>query len=262
MTAKIIENEKFDLIYLTGAGVTASLLGKPDLGLVTMTEMLSQAEYIADVCNIPIIADMDTGFGGIFNITRMIQKAEKSGLAGIHIEDQKWPKRCGYLKKVELISIEEMKERILAAVNARYNQNFQVIARIDAHGTKNINEVIERGSAYMEFGADMLFVNGLTTKKQVEIISKSLPFPQIYNYSTSGKAPKLSLNEIENLGFRIAIFPAFCLLASCFATISLLKELKKSGTLKNYENKMISFEDWNDILKLKEYEEYEWKLVK
>lgn len=257
MTARIIQKEGFPCIYLTGAGVSASILGRPDLGLVTMTEAINQAFNIVSAVDIPVIADMDTGYGNLMNVIRTVESAERVGLAGIHIEDQTYPKRCGYLEGVGLVSIPEMQERIVAALRARKNPEFQIIARIDVKGASSFSEVLERGHAYIEAGPSMLFVNGLTKREEVEKVAEVFSIPQIYNVSTSGKAPFIPREELIELGFKIVIYPAFAALAATKAIMDLLQELKRTGTVENYLQQMITFDELNQILGISQLGEEE-----
>ena len=187
--ARLVAKAGFDAIYMTGAGATASRLGMPDVGLLTMTEMADNAGRIADASGLPLVADADTGYGGPVNVRRTVQAYERAGVAGLHIEDQSWPKRCGHLAGKTVIPKAEMVAKIKAACDARIDPDFQVIARCDAIAVEGWEAAIDRVEAYEEAGADMLFIEAMTTMEQLAFAPKHFGVPCLFNMAGSGKTP-------------------------------------------------------------------------
>ena len=243
ITAKLIETAGFPAVYMTGAGTSVARLGYPDLALATMTEMLDNAGSIADAVDVPVIADADTGYGGVLNVRRTVRQYERSGVAALHIEDQDFPKRCGHLDDKRVIPVNDMVHKILAAVDARTDDDFTIIVRTDALAVTGWDDSMRRCEEYVKAGADVLFVEALRTPEEVERAGQALDVPLLYNYVESGKSPLLPAAELERLGFKIVIFPASALLSAVQAVRQLLAELKEKGTTAHLVENMTSLRD-------------------
>ena len=243
LTARLIEAAGFPAVYMTGAGTSVARLGYPDLALATMTEMLDNASQIASVVDIPVIADADTGYGGILNVRRTIRQYERSGVAALHLEDQDFPKRCGHLDDKRVIPVEDMVQKIHAAVDARTDDDFTIIVRTDALAVTGWDDSMRRCEKYVKAGADVLFVEALRTPEQVEKAGRELDVPLLYNYVETGKSPLLSAQELERLGFKIVIFPASALLTATQAIRQTLAVLKQEGTTAHLVENMTSLQD-------------------
>ena len=243
LTAKLIETAGFPAVYMTGAGTSVARLGYPDLALATMTEMRDNAAAIAAIVDIPIIADADTGYGGILNIRRTIRQYERSGVAALHLEDQESPKRCGHLNDKRVIPLADMLPKIRAAVDARTDDDFTIIVRTDALAVTGWDDAIRRCQEYINAGADALFVEALRTPDEVARAARELPIPLLYNYVETGKSPLLSAQELERLGFKIVIFPASALLTATQAIRQTLAALKQQGTTAHLLANMTTLQD-------------------
>src|SRR5881392_443142 len=209
LSARLIAQSGFSAIYMTGFGTAASVLGQPDVGLLTMSEMVSRAGALAAVTgDIPLIADADTGYGNPINVRRTIHEYERAGVAGLHIEDQVWPKKCGHMEGKQVIPMEEMAQKIRAAVDARQDPDFVIIARTDANAVNGLEDALRRGQAYREAGADVIFIEAPRSMEELQAIGETFQgVPLLFNWAESGKTPLLPLNEIRALGFKLVIFP-------------------------------------------------------
>ena len=252
ITAKLIETAGFPAVYMTGAGTSVARLGYPDLALATMTEMLDNAGSIADAVDVPVIADADTGYGGVLNVRRTVRQYERSGVAALHIEDQDFPKRCGHLDDKRVIPVSDMVQKILAAVDARTDDDFTIIVRTDALAVTGWDDSMRRCEEYVKAGADVLFVEALRTPEEVERAGRALNVPLLYNYVETGKSPLLPAAELERLGFKIVIFPASALLSVVQAVRQLLAELKDKGTTAHLVENMTSLQDCFEAVGLSE----------
>ena len=250
--ARLVANAGFDAIYMTGAGTAASRLGWPDVGLLTMSEMVDNAQRIAEASGLPLIADADTGYGGPLNVRRTIQSYERAGVAAVHIEDQQWPKRCGHLEGKTLISADQMAANIRAACDARVDTDFMIIARTDAIAVEGFERALERAKIYEEAGADMVFVEAPRTMEQLNAIPAALTVPALFNMAASGKTPFLSASEIQNLGFKLVIYPNFVLLSAIPVMQRVLLELHAGGSIKDLARQATSFTDFFDLLGMDE----------
>ena len=248
--ARLVAEQGFDALYMTGAGTTASRLGMPDVGLLGVTEMADNAGRIADAAGLPLIADADTGYGGPINVRRTVRCYERAGVAGVHMEDQDWPKRCGHLAGKSLIPTEEMCAKVRAAVDARSDPDFIVIARTDAIAVEGFEAALGRAKAYEEAGADVLFVEAPTTMEQVEAIPRAFARPSLYNMAMSGKTPVLPASEIEALGFGVVIYPGLSLSAAIPAIRRTLAELRETGGIEASSAEMASFRDFFELMGL------------
>ncbi len=250
LSAKLIENAGFSAVYMTGAGMSVSRIGYPDMGLATMTEMLDHAAYIADAVDVPVIADADTGYGGILNVRRTVRQYERTGVAAIHIEDQDLPKRCGHLDDKRVIPVEDMVQKIRAAVDARTDDDLTIIVRTDSLAVTGWDDSMRRCEKYIEAGADVLFVEALRSQDDVERAANNLDVPLLYNYVETGKSPLLSAQELERAGYKIVIFPASAILSAMRAVNKVMAELKEKGTTAHLLNDMDSLHDCFDAVGL------------
>ena len=257
-TAKIIEQTGgFQAVYMTGSGAAMSLLGEPDIGLLTMTEMVTQARNIANAVSLPVIADADTGYGNALNVVRTVREYERAGVAAIHIEDQVTPKKCGHFEGKQVISQNEMVGKIRAAVDAREDPDFVLIARTDARAVLGLEEAIKRARAYLEAGADAIFVEAPQSLEELEIIARSINAPLLVNMDEGTKTPLLTVQELEKMGYKIVIFPRSAPSAAAKAIQELMQLLKETGTTQGFTHRIVTFEERNQITGLARYQEME-----
>ena len=252
LTARIIEQAGFPAVYMTGAGTSVARLGYPDLALATMTEMVANAADIAAAIEVPVIADADTGYGGILNIQRTIRQYERSGVAAVHIEDQEFPKRCGHLDNKRVISPEDMVGKIQAAVDARTDDDFVIIVRTDALAVTDWDDTMRRCEAYTKAGADVLFVEALRSPEEAERAARSLELPLLYNFVETGKSPLIPAQELERLGFKLVIYPASALLTVSKVVSDLMRDLMTRGTTAHLVENMVSLQDCFESVGLSE----------
>jgi 2,3-dimethylmalate lyase len=238
LTAKLIEREGFAAVYMTGAGTALTRLGKPDLGFATLSEMVSNAAAMAATVSIPLIADADTGYGGALNVYRTVREYERAGVAALHIEDQVFPKRCGHLDGKQVVASEEMVIKLRAAVEARTDEDFVVIARTDALAVTGIDDTLRRCQAYVEAGADVLFVEAVRSQEEIERLVREVTVPLLYNFVEHGKSPLLQIMELQRLGFKIVIFPGSIMLAVLPLVREILGEIKQQGTTEELLHRM------------------------
>ncbi len=224
VTARLIEQAGFSALYMTGAGVSLAF-GYPDYGLLTMTEMVSTAAHIVQAVHIPVVADADTGYGNELNVVRTVREYEQSGVAGIHIEDQVSPKRCGHLDDKDVVAKEEWLSKIRAAVHARRDADFLIIARTDARAVAGFEEAVTRANAAIQAGADMAFVEAAQTMEEVAAIPRLVAGPCLLNVVRRGKTPELDLREAERMGYRLAIVPGLLFKAAIGACEAALAAL-------------------------------------
>jgi methylisocitrate lyase len=246
--ARQVEQAGFDAVYVSGAGLANSTAGMPDIGLLSMEEVVRLAGYIANAVKIPTIVDADTGFGGAENAARTIRELEAAGLAGCHIEDQEFPKRCGHLAGKTIVDLEEMVAKIKAAVNARRNPDFMIIARTDARAVENFDRAVERGSEYLAAGADAIFPEALQSRDEFRDFAAEIKLPLMANMTEFGKSPLLSFQELSDLGYRMVIFPQSAFRVSMKASEEFLRALKKSGAQKDWLDKMQTREELYQLL--------------
>jgi methylisocitrate lyase len=246
--ARQVERAGFDAVYISGAGLANTTAGVPDIGLLTLTEVAQLAGYVVNAVNVPAIVDADTGFGGAENVARTIHELERVGLAGCHIEDQEFPKRCGHLAGKSLIDADEMVEKIRAAVEARKDPNFLIIARTDARGVEDFASAVRRSEKYLEAGADAIFPEALQNANEFREFASVVKKPLLANMTEFGKSPLLSLGELADLGYRLVIFPQSALRVSLKASEQFLHDLKKRGTQKDWVEKMQTRQELYDLL--------------
>ncbi|MGP8000221.1 MAG: oxaloacetate decarboxylase [Streptosporangiaceae bacterium] len=231
LAARLVEEAGFPAVYMTGFGTSAALLGRPDVGLLTMTEMVGNAGRIADCVDIPVIADADTGYGNPLNVIRTIAAYEAAGVAAVHIEDQVAPKKCGHMDGKLVIPAEEMAQKIRAAADARAQPEFVIIARTDARAVEGLAAALDRARLYRAAGADALFIEALVSEEEAAEAARAFPdVPLLFNWAEGGKTPPLSLGRLRQLGYRIVIFPISTLLAATAAMRRILREIATAGT--------------------------------
>lgn len=259
-SAKLIELSGFSCIIMSGYGVSASTLGKPDVGLVTLTEMSNQLRNITQAVNIPVIADGDNGYGGLLNVIRTVELYEQAGAAAILLEDQVIPKRCGHMEGKEVIPKEEMIAKIKAAVHARKDPNFMIIGRTDARAVNGFEDALNRSIAYEKAGADIIFLEAPETVGEMIELHKHIKAPTLANMVEKGKTPLLNGRELNDIGYKIVIYPVSSLYCATKAILDLMKLIKESDTTKFALDKMISFEDFNKMISLDELRNLEKSL--
>jgi 2,3-dimethylmalate lyase len=261
LTARIIEQTGFGAVYMTGYGTSASVLGRPDVGLLTMTEMVERARNMAEIINVPLIADADTGYGDIINVIRTVREYEKAGVACIQLEDQVAPKKCGHMLGREIIPAEEMVKKIEAAVDTRIDPDFMIMARTDARTNHGYEEAIKRCKLYKKAGADIIFYESPETIEEMERLNRELGDTlTLANMLEKGRTPLLTVNELGKLGYNLVIFCVSSVYVTAKAVKDLMVYLKENGTTKGLvNNKMIPFEEFNTMIGLNEIREIEKK---
>jgi carboxyvinyl-carboxyphosphonate phosphorylmutase len=251
--ARLVEDAGFPAVYMTGFGSAASHLGRPDVGLMSLTEMVDNAHHIAQAVDIPVIADADTGYGNPVNVIRTVREYEAAGVSAIHIEDQVMPKKCGHLEGKEVIAAEEAAAKIAAAVAARRSPEFVVIARTDARAVEGLPAALERARRYREAGADMLFVEAPQSTDEIEAIAEAFSdVPLLFNYAEGGKTPPVSHEFLHSLGFRLVLFPISTLLVATAAIRDVLAKIRADGTPINALPSMLDFGEFMDFIGLPE----------
>jgi 2-methylisocitrate lyase-like PEP mutase family enzyme len=259
LSARLVELAGFDAVYMTGFGAAASLLGKPDIGLLTATEMADQARRIASAVDVPVIADADTGYGNALNVERTVDLYEQAGIAGIQLEDQVSPKRCGHMSGKDVVAAEEMAGKLRAAAAARRDPDVLLIARTDAIAVEGVEEAIRRARLYRDAGADAVFVEAPTEERDIERIAAELAgeMPLVFNWAEGGRTPPLPLERIAELGFAIVIFPTGALLAATAGVRALLAEVAANGTPAAALPGLPSFDQFTTLVGLPEMRERE-----
>ena len=236
--ARQVERAGFETVYISGAGLANCTAGVPDIGLLALTEVVRLAGYIAQAVKIPAIVDADTGFGGAENVARTIRELEAAGLAGCHIEDQVFPKRCGHVAGKSIVDVDEMVGKIRAAVAARRDRDFMIIARTDARAVEDFNGAVERAKKYVEAGADGIFPEALQDADEFKTFAHKVKAPLLANMTEFGKSPLLSFHDLSEIGYRMVIFPQSAFRVSMRATDEFLRGLKKSGTQAEWIERM------------------------
>jgi methylisocitrate lyase len=261
LSAKLIERAGFEAVYMTGGGTVTALAGLPDIGLLSMTEMALNARYIANAVGVPVFADADTGYGNALNVMRTVREYEQAGLAGLHIEDQVSPKRCGHVAGKECIPLDEMVGKIRAAVAARTDPDFVIIARTDARAPLGFDEAVRRGRAYAEAGADVVFPEALQTRDEFADYARAVRAPLLANMAEFGKTPYLTAAEFEELGYRIVIYATSGLRVALRAMESFFAELKQRGTQTGWLDRMFTRSELYDLIGYSHYTEFEREFV-
>lgn len=261
ITAKIAQNVGFEAMFQTGYGTSAALLGMPDYGFIGSTETIDNARRICKSVSVPVIVDADTGYGNPISVWKIVKELEAVGAAGIFLEDQKWPKRCGHMSGKEVIPKEEYAEKLRAAVDARTSKDFIIVARTDARATEGLEAAIKRGLLYREIGADAIFVEAPKSVEEMKKIGKSIDAPLVANMIEGGATPVLPSNDLHKMGFNLILYPLSVLYANTFATIQILKELRKTGTTLKLKDSLVNFDQFNDIVDLTKFRKMENKYV-
>ena len=261
LSARLIEQAGFDAVYMTGFGTTASLIGRPDVGLLTGSEMVDNARRIVAAVDVPVIADADTGYGNAINVVRTVQLYEQAGVAGIQLEDQVLPKKCGHMSGKALIGADEMAGKIRAAVEARRDPDLVVIARTDAVAVLGLEEAIGRAKAFADAGADLLFVEAPTSEEDIARVAGELRdvAPLVFNWAEGGRTPPLPYERIAELGFSLVIYPIGTLLAATTGIRALLATLKRDG-IPSLDG-LPSFGEFTDLIGLPEIQELEQRFA-
>jgi methylisocitrate lyase len=246
--ARQVERAGFDAVYISGAGMANATAGVPDIGLLTLTEVARLAGYIANAVEIPAIVDADTGFGGAENVARTIHEFESAGLAGCHIEDQEFPKRCGHLSGKAIVDVEEMVGKIKAAVAARRDPDFMIIARTDARAVEDFDRVVERAGEYLAAGADAIFPEALQSAEEFGDFAREVKAPLLANMTEFGKSPLLSFEDLSSFGYRMIIFPQSAFRVVMKASDQFLRALKKAGTQVDWIDRMQTRQELYELL--------------
>jgi len=253
LSARLIEAAGFPAVYMTGFGTAAAYLGRPDVGLLGMSEMADNARRIVQAVDVPVIADADTGYGNAINVIRTVQAYENAGVAALHIEDQLAPKKCGHMEGKQLIPAAEMVEKIRAAVAARSSPDLVIIARTDARAVEGLEAALERALRYREAGADLLFFEAPESEADIERVAASLGgLPLLFNWAEGGRTPPLALSRLRELGFRIVIFPIGALLVAARAIRDLMDTIVEHGTPARAMSRMVSFNDFIETMGIAE----------
>jgi len=262
LSAKIVQQAGFKAVTLGGYPTSASLLAKPDVSLLTLTEMVNHARYIVEAVDIPVFVDGDTGHGNVTNVARTIRQFENAGVAGLFIEDQVFPKRCGHMEGKQVIPTEEMITKIRAAVDARMDDDLILMARTDSLAVYGIDEAIERGNRYAEAGADIIFIEAPPSVEDMRRICREVKAPMSANMVEGGKTPILIAKELQDIGYSIVTYPLSTLYAAAWGVRMAMKVLSTNGTTSGYMDKMITFSDFNNLVgleKVRETEAYYYK---
>jgi methylisocitrate lyase len=257
LSAKIVQGAGFKAVTMGGYPASAALLGKPDVNLLTLTEMVNHARNIAEAVDIPLFVDGDTGHGNVTNVIRTVREFEKAGVAGLFIEDQVSPKRCGHMEGKRVIPTDEMVAKIKAAVDARVDPDLVIMARTDARAISGLDDAIERGNRYREAGADIIFVEAPIEETELRRITAEIDAPTLANMVEGGKTPVYSAKEFEEMGFAVVAFPLSTIYASAWAITGLMAELFRTGTTRGYADRLIAFSDFNRLVGLEEVRETE-----
>lgn len=259
LSARIAEITGFNAIFQTGYGSAATLLGMPDYGFLNAGETMDNARKIVRAVKLPVIVDIDTGYGNPLSVWRIVRDLEAMGAAGIFLEDQVWPKRCGHMAGKEIISVEEYLLKLSAAIDARDDKDFIIVARTDARAKVGLDHAIERGKEYFRCGADVIFVEAPRSIDELEEIGKKISAPLVANMIEGGVTPNLTASELHKIGFRIGVFPLSGLFASAFAIKNVFEELLRYGNTSKKREMMITFEEFNKLVDLQKYLDLERK---
>ena len=260
--AKIAQKAGFDAMFQTGYGTSATLFGMPDYGFIGATETVDNARRICRAVSVPVIVDSDTGYGNALSVWKLVKELESAGASGIFLEDQKWPKRCGHMQGKEVVSQEEYTEKLSAAIDARESKDFIIVARTDARATKGLDEAIERGKQNKKTGADAVFVEAPKTLDEMKKIGKEINAPLVANMIEGGATPLNTAEILNKIGFNIILYPLSVLYANTFATMNILQELKKTGNTSKYKQKVVNFDQFNDLVELPKFRKMEKKYRK
>ncbi|HXG51888.1 MAG TPA: isocitrate lyase/PEP mutase family protein [candidate division Zixibacteria bacterium] len=258
LSAKIAERSGFEVIFITGYSLSATLLGQPDFGLLTQTEVIAAATRICSVTRVPVIVDADTGYGNAINVIRTVEELIRAGAAGMFLEDQVWPKRCGHMRGKQVIPVDEQLRKLRAAVDARKGSDFYIVARTDARQALGLEEAIARGRAFKECGADAVFIEAPLTREEMAEIAARVPGPLVANMIERGDTPIMEAAELRRLGFALVVWPLAPLFAAARALTDVYATLRSSGSTAAVIDRLMPFDEFNAIVGLKEkYEQDE-----
>ena len=258
LSARLIEAAGFAAVYMTGFGTAAARLGRPDVGLLGLTEMVDNARRIVEAVDVPVIADADTGYGNPLNVIRTVHEYERAGVAAIHLEDQLAPKKCGHLEGKQLIPVDEMVDKVRAAAAARTSAEFMLIARTDARAVEGLERALERGRRYREAGADMLFIEAPQSEVEIRQVAQAFPdVPLLFNWAEGGKTPPIEYQQLRALGFRLIIYPISTLLMATRAMRQVLERIRDDGTPAGVLDELPRFGEFVDFIGLPEIQELE-----
>jgi 2-methylisocitrate lyase-like PEP mutase family enzyme len=261
LSARLVEEAGFEAAYLSGGAVARSM-GLPDIGLVTMSEVIERASQVVAAVKIPVIADADTGYGNAINLVRTVREFERVGVAAIHVEDQITPKRCGHLEGKEVISLAEMEKKIEAVLASRTDPDFGIIARTDARAVNGLEDALDRGRALARLGVDAVFIEAPESEAELETIARSLrEVPLMVNMFKGGKTPLLPVPTLQRMGYRIAIFPSETQRAAIHAMRRALQLLKREGSTESMESELATFKERDRIVGLDEWQELERRFL-
>lgn len=255
--AKIAQKVGFEAMFQTGYGTSATLFGMPDYGFIGSTETVENARRICRSVNVPVIVDADTGYGNALSVWKLVRELEAAGASGMFLEDQRWPKRCGHMKGKEVIRKEEYAEKLHAALDARKSKDFIIVSRTDARATEGLDKAIERGLYYKKIGADVIFVEAPQSISEMKKIGKSIKAPLVANMIEGGATPISSALALQKMGFKIILYPLSVLFANTYASLQILKELKKSGTTSKLSKNLVNFDEFNEIVELSKFRKLE-----
>jgi 2,3-dimethylmalate lyase len=257
LSAKIAEHVGFEAMFQTGYGSSAALLGMPDFGLLNSGETVDNALRIIRAVRAPVLVDADTGYGNPLNVWRLVRDLESLGAAGIFLEDQVWPKRCGHMVGKDVISKDEYIPKLKAALEARQSKDFIIVARTDARAPMGLDEAIERGKAYRKAGADVIFVEAPRSIEELKKVANEIDAPLVANMIEDGVTPNLPASELLKLGYQIAVFPLSAIYSATFAMRQVLTELKNTGTTNDARKIMVTFKDFNQFMDLEHFTDLE-----
>lgn len=257
--AKIVQKTGFDAMFQTGYGTSATLFGMPDYGFIGATETLDNARRICRAVSTPVIVDSDTGYGNALSVWKLVKELEAAGAAGMFLEDQRWPKRCGHMQGKEVIPQEEYTEKLAAAIDARESKDFFIVARTDARATKGLDEAVNRGKENKKTGADAVFIEAPKTLGEMKQIGREIKGPLVANMIEGGATPLSSAETLNKMGFKIILYPLSVLYANTFASMNILAELKKTGSTSRYKHKVVNFDQFNELVELDKFSNMEKK---
>nr|WP_246282103.1 isocitrate lyase/PEP mutase family protein [Nitrosopumilus ureiphilus] len=257
--AKIAEKVGFDAMFQTGYGTSATLFGMPDYGFIGAAETVDNARRICRAVSVPVIVDSDTGYGNALSVWKLVKELETAGASGMFLEDQRWPKRCGHMQGKEVVAQEEYTEKLGAAIDARESKDFFIVARTDARATEGLDAAIERGLQNKKTGADAVFIEAPRSLNEMRKIGKAINAPLVANMIEGGATPLSSAQALNKMGFKIILYPLSVLFANTFATMNILQELKKTGTTAKFKQKVVNFDQFNDLVELPKFRKMEKK---
>jgi methylisocitrate lyase len=250
LSAKIATRAGFEVVFITGYSLSASLLGEPDFGLLTQTEVIAAASRICPIIDTPVIVDADTGYGNAINVIRTVEELIRSGAAGMFLEDQVWPKRCGHMKGKQVIALEEQLNKLRAAVETAKGRNFFIVARTDARQALGLSEAITRGIAFKQAGADAVFIEAPTSKEEMKEIARQVPGPLVANMLERGVTPLMAPQELKELGFQLIVWPLAPLYAVAKTLSDTYRTLRQEGSTLSILDTLMPFDDFNEVVGL------------